>query len=191
MWGISIVVIQVYLPSTNHNIETFKGEVDKLSDLCAMFSADNHLIVMGDCNARCTSNGDRFVPRPRDNYLYDMANAFNLSAATETDSCGGASYTFYPYGTARPSRIDHVLIDESLLRHLIDCRVLPDAPLNVSRHLPLYFRLSINLNSIEAGINSVPFNRVIYLWKKPCEVNAYVNELSELLQPGSVDYSNV
>jgi len=33
--GISIIIVQVYLPSANHNLTTFKTDVDALSDICS------------------------------------------------------------------------------------------------------------------------------------------------------------
>ena len=160
MQGISIVIIQVYLPSTNHHFDTFKAEVDNLSDLCALYSSENQLIVMGDLNARCTSNDITASLRNRDTYLHKMAREFNLTAVTETDHCTGAQYTFYPYTAGRPSRIDHILIDESLLSLMISCRIIPDAPLNVSRHLPVYLQIR-SCTSVYDSVYSAPLSEYL------------------------------
>ena len=113
----SIIVIQVYLPSANLNSETFKCVVDQLYDLCAIYSTNNNIVIMGD-------------------YVSSLCSIFNLTVVTDTDLCTSPQYTFYPYTGANPTRIDHILLDEALVQKMVSCSVISDAPLNVSRHLP-------------------------------------------------------
>jgi len=186
---ISIIIVQVYLPSANHNLTTFKTEVDALSDICSQHCGNSYLIVMGDFNARFTSKGVNPEIRTKDTYLTNMTRGFNMIAVTETPMCTGVSYTFFPYIGGRPSRIDHILLHGCMLRHVASCSVVPDAPLNVSRHLPVYLRLHLAVNTQDA-VYSHPFQRVSYRWDRPFEERAYEQKLSRLLQNTTFDFSD-
>ena len=111
---------------------------------------------MGDFNDRFTRKGVNPEVRTRDTYLTNMTRGFNMIAVTETPMCTGASHTFFPYTGGQPSRIDHILLDECMLRHVVSFSVVPDAPLNVLRHLPVYLRLHLAVNAIYA-VYSQPF----------------------------------
>ena len=47
---LSIVVIQVYMPSANNSIQTFKDVIDKRSDTIAIYKEESNIIGMGDFN---------------------------------------------------------------------------------------------------------------------------------------------
>jgi len=63
-----IVVIQVYMPSANHSIQTFKDVIDKLSDTIDICKEESNIIVMGDFNVQFCSRNAFSGMRSRQNY---------------------------------------------------------------------------------------------------------------------------
>jgi exonuclease III len=135
---ISIMMLQVYLPSVNHGINVFKETVDKMVDFCAVHSNTCNMVIMGDFNARF----DGYL-RSRDIYALNFASRHSLIPITINDICSGTNYTFIPYNDSNPSKIDHFLVDEQPLNAVKDCRVIHNARLNISRHLPLFVCLDL------------------------------------------------
>lgn len=106
---------------------------------------------------------------------------FDLVAITETESCTGAPHTFYPYNDASPTRIDHILLDPALVQTVVSCCVISDAPLNVSRHLPVFVHLSINIHPT-SQLTSSMFCRTIYKFNKSHALTDYKTTLTGLLK---------
>ncbi|KAH3869707.1 hypothetical protein DPMN_032877 [Dreissena polymorpha] len=61
--------------------------------------------------------------------------------------------------------------------------VIPDAPLNVSRHLPVFISFSIDIRQDET--------RVTYRWSNSKEINEYKIAVSEHLRSTQLDYTDV
>ncbi|KAH3849668.1 hypothetical protein DPMN_092071 [Dreissena polymorpha] len=159
--SISILILQVYLPAANRDIGSFKSAVDQLWDICTVHTESNYILIMGDFNARFPRPDVTTHLRSRDMYVTELAKSLHLYVATDTVSCTGPPFTFYPYNDANPSRIDHVLLDERLSHTVNCCGVIPDAPLNVSRHLPVFIGLSIDIRQDET-CSSQALPRVTY-----------------------------
>jgi len=187
---ISVIIIQVYLPSSNLSIDTFKLEVDKLNDVCSTYGATNSIIVMGDFNAKFASTVSTSGLRTRDAYVDSLARAHNLCCATDLDTCTGPMYTFYPYSDANPSRIDHILLDESLLPATVECLVASDAPLNVSRHLPIFLTLRIK-SSTTHQVNSDAFTKKNYNWNQHRANANYRTRLNHEFSQRSIEFSEI
>ena len=186
---ISLLVVQVYLPSVNHSIDYFKQIVDELADICSVHAYDSNLVLMGDYNARFTSQSMAISQRTRDTYICNFAKERCLKVLTTSDICKGAQCSFYPYTSASPSLIDHILVDELLYRHITDCVIKPDAPLNVSRHLPVFMTICIQpILTVCSNLES--FTRTRYKWNRYNEIKHYEQELSRLLQSHSLGYKN-
>ncbi|KAH3727142.1 hypothetical protein DPMN_053068 [Dreissena polymorpha] len=130
---------------------------------------------MGDFNARFPRSDVTTHPRSRDMYVTELAKSLHSYVATDTVSCTGPPFTFYPYNDANPSRIDHVQQDERLSHTFNSCGVIPDAPLKVSRHLPPFISLSIDIRQDET-CSSQELPSVIYRWSNPNEYKNAVNE---------------
>ena len=187
----SIMVIQVYLPTANNSFEYFKEEIDNISHLCAAYSEKSHIVIMGDFNAQVASIDEpETLNRTRDIYLNKLIQFSNLVIASDSSRCSGAPFTFYPYSNGRPSRIDHILMDRSLVHNLQYCHVLPDAPLNVSRHFPVLFSLHITESNNEQ-IKSTPLVRKSYSWNKRNEVSKYSLTLRDRLESSYFDYADI
>ena len=162
---LSIVVIQVYMPSANHSIQTFKDVIDKLSDTIAIYKEESISLVMGDFNVQYCSRNAYSDMRSRQNYT---KNTHGLTVITDAETCNDPAFTFIPYTDASPTRIDHIRTDNYVESLVQQCSVLEDAPLNVSRHLPVYFSLQTN-SDISTGSLSEQFLKLNYAWKKPSE----------------------
>ncbi|KAH3750849.1 hypothetical protein DPMN_185384 [Dreissena polymorpha] len=132
---------------------------------------------MGDFNARFPRSDVTTHLRSRDMYYTEIAKSLHLYVATDTVSCTGPPFTFYPYNAVNPSRIDHVLLDERLSHIANSCGVIPDAQLNVSRHLPVFISLSIDIRQDET-CSSQALPRVTYRWYNSNEINEYKNAVS-------------
>ena len=169
---LSIVVIQVYMPSANHSIQTFKDVIDKLSDTIAIYKEERNIIVMGGFNVQFCSRNVYSVMRSRQNYAKNFTNTHGLTVMTEAETCNGPAFTFIPYTDASPTLIDHILTYDYVESLVQQCSVLEDAPLNVSRHLPVYFSLQTN-SDISTGSLSEQFLKINYVWKKPSELKQY------------------
>ncbi|KAH3715316.1 hypothetical protein DPMN_058022 [Dreissena polymorpha] len=100
-----------------------------------------------------------------------------------------SSIYVFPNNDANPSRFDHIPLDERL-SHTVKCGVIPDAPLNVSRHLPGFISLSIDIRQNETFSSQV-LPRVTYRWSNSYEINEYMNAVSEHLRSTQLDYTDV
>ena len=187
----TLVIVQVYLPCSNHSIETFKNEVDILSDLCNVYSNISNIVIMGDFNAKFVKfNRNNKYMRTRDVYVSVFANNMNLTAVTTSEICGGSKVSFVPYGNGSPSLIDHILVDESLLSCIKNCAIKADSPLNVSRHLSLHITFVVNTTLVTNTI-SAKFEKINYQWKKSSELQRYEQNVAINLSRENIDYENI
>ena len=120
----SIVVIQVYMPSANHSIQTFKDVIDKLSDTIAIYNEESYIIVMGDFNIQLCSRNvysvwgiDKTTPRTLQTIM-----SWQLLLTRK-------HVTVQPLPSYRtsPTRIDHILTDDYVESLVQQCSVLEDA----------------------------------------------------------------
>ena len=129
----------------------------------------------------------------RQNYAKNFANTHGLTVITHAITCNGPSFTFIPYTDASPTRIDHILTDDYVESLVQQCSVLEDAPLNVSRHLRVYFSLQTS-SDISTCSLSEQFIKLSYAWKKPSELNQYKQLVKQNLKRvthSSFTYDNV
>lgn len=56
----TLVILQVYLPCSNHKIDLFKDEVDKLNDICDSYGPQSKLVIMGDFNGTFLRNSTSY-----------------------------------------------------------------------------------------------------------------------------------
>ena len=96
-----------------------------------------------------------------------------------------------PYGPYNYSFIDHVLVPELLLLDITKCKVLEDAPLNVSRHLPVL--LTVTVENIAQGINdsAAKLSRTVYEWKNADNRNNYATEVDNILSSKNINCDNI
>ena len=147
----SILLVQVYLPASGHSIDIFKDTVDRLSD-CLQHNARFHQIQ--------TQN--YYDMRTRDAYVCRFADNYNHTALTESEVFTGPRYTFVQYNNAPASRIKHILVDERLVPVVHKCSVVDDAPLNVSRHLPVHACVKVNITPRSTDSLCEPFSKICF-----------------------------
>ena len=143
-----------------------------------------NVIVMGDFNARFhqiqTQNYSGM--RTRDAYVCRFADNYNHTALPESEVCTGPRFTFVPYNNAPASRINHILVDEHLVPVVHKCSVVDDAPLNVSRHLPVHACVKVNITPRSTDSLCEPFSKVCFRWNNPRQLQSYEHQVSEILQ---------
>ena len=76
-----LLILGVYLPSSNHTLDEFQECLDLLWALYESLSADGFVIVLGDVNGdfgNCLGMRDKKEPNVRGKLLIDFANFFNV-----------------------------------------------------------------------------------------------------------------
>ena len=141
--NVCFYIIQVYAPSSNHALHSFKDFIDLLHSVISLYSDNGTVIVMGDFNAHLQSKTFIKPNDVRGNYLNDMLDYHNLLAVNTLPLCTGATASFVSYGDAHRSLIDHILIPDVKLDSVIHCEITDDHVLNVSRHRPVSCILSL------------------------------------------------
>ena len=136
-------VIQMYLPSTNHCMQDFKEYMQKLQDLCSVYSNKGILILMGDFNAH--QNGSSCFKRydSRSVILRDFLAFNNLVSINSLPICTGANSTFVSYTGEFKSMIDHIALPAEYVDTVRVCHILDDGALNVSTHRPIFCDLDL------------------------------------------------
>ena len=134
--NVCFYIIQVYAPSSNHALHSFKDFIDLLHSVISLYFDNGTVIVMGDFNAHLQSKTFIKPNDVRGNYLNDMLDYHNLLAVNTLPLCTGATASFVSYGDAHRSLIDHILIPDVKLDSVIHCEITDDDVLNVSRHRP-------------------------------------------------------
>ncbi|MES9903946.1 MAG: reverse transcriptase family protein [Sedimenticola sp.] len=182
----NIYFIQVYLPTSRYPLAAYKEYIDKICDMCSVYTCDGRVLVLGDFNGRFV---DADVPgnRDRDLYLTSAFSQCNMTVVTHLDICKGPLFTFTPYNDGLPSFIDHILAHENLVSDILSCTIMDDAPLNVSRHFPLVCSLAIKV-----AANSPPeccHDNAVYDWRNMTHIHNYTSTLDALLdrQPFHVE----
>ncbi|MES9884950.1 MAG: endonuclease/exonuclease/phosphatase family protein, partial [Sedimenticola sp.] len=188
----TLYIVQVYLPTSRYPIQTFKDYIDKLYDICSLYSNDGKVTLMGDFNAKYTLNPHTCTidARERDTYMANSFHSLNLQSVTSLDVYEGPDSSFYPYGTGSPSLIDHMFIHDSMVADVRQCTILEDAPLNVSRHLPIF--VSLNIQTINHSLpNNDMFTKTNYKWTSlQCNMK-YKENLDILLTTQNIPFDNV
>ena len=70
--NVHFYIIQVYAPSSNHGLQSFKHFIDLLHSVINLYSDNGTVIVMGDCNAHLQSKTFIKPNDVRGNYLKYM-----------------------------------------------------------------------------------------------------------------------
>ena len=145
-----------------------------------MYWHNGVVVVMGDFNAHLQGNVFIKPADDRGRYLIDMMDSFNLVSQNSLSMYSGASASFVPYDVAYTSLIDHILLPVERIETVISCKILDDHVLNVSRHRPIVYSISVPLADFINAPNT--FSSHIK-WDKldPGILQLYSSELSSLL----------
>ena len=142
---------------------------------------------MGDFNCRIANDTRKM--NTREQYIINAINLYNLKILTNTDSCCGPRFTFTPYGNGSNTFIDHIVVSELLSSNVVNCCVLEDAPLNVSRHFPIVF----SLNAIKTFGNQLihqNYQRTIYNGKIDSEIERYSESVTDNPQNSDINFTD-
>jgi len=86
-------LFQVSLPCSNHSITVYREYMEKLYDMCNMYSPLDTVIYLGDFNAKI----DISSRHSRDNILYNFLSDVNFVAANTLPCCRGATCSYVSY----------------------------------------------------------------------------------------------
>lgn len=134
-----LYVFEVYVPCSNHGIDSFKKYIEKIENLFYKYNHKGMVLVMGDFNAELKTHsrrGAHFVDTTRRNNITSINDTFLQN-----------TYTNYSYSSGSGSTIDHILISKEKL-DLISSTLIPDDDaLNVSSHRPIMCTLSLQIQN--------------------------------------------
>lgn len=183
----NMYIIQVYLPCSNEPLESFKNEVDTLNDILSAIEESSRVVILGDFNTDLTNFRSA---NSKGHYVNIVLDNHYLKTITGSDICKGSNYSFVPGLNYSPTLIDHIVIDEYSTRDIASSFIANDAPLNVSRHLPLFVYLNIGA-VYKPEWNSPACARHRYKWSVTGQVDHYQDALTSLLQSQSFDFEDV
>ena len=126
---------------------------------------------MGDINSYLPTTSFRDKPDNRSIYFSTFLQQNNLISVNTLDICTGAKSTFVTYDGRHESLIDHILIPVEMLHYVISCEISVDDALNVSRHRPVFCRLSLPVNCYEEATAQVDGTCSIINWRKVNDEN--------------------
>lgn len=169
-------IIQVYLPSANHNIGKFEEYLFRLQDLCSIYSDRGTLILIGDFNSHL--NGVNFIKRhDRRSILFsNFLRNNNLVSANTLQLCTGASCSFVSYSREYASLIDHIILPIEKQDLILQCEILDDDALNVSAHRPIFCSVRTLVAQADS-FRSFFSNTVRWRCVKSRELNCYSQQV--------------
>ena len=136
-----ILVIGVYLPTTNSPIEEYRHCLHTIEDLINRHH-DMTVIIAGDFNAHIgATGGPRGVGDPNSQglLLLEMIHNNNLYVPTLSCLSAGPQYTFFRGNTTTTT--DYIIVDAHLSNMILKSRTFDVHPLNFSDHLPVAIHL--------------------------------------------------
>ena len=86
--------------------------------------------------------------------------------------------------------IDHIIIDETLTSNIRNCYVGEEAPLNVSRHLPIFIELNISQH-VKQTIDAERFSKQHFNWSSSLQKQRYSDEVTQKLEQVTINYDNI
>ena len=120
-----------------------------------------------------------------------MSESHNLRVLTGIDICTGPNHSFVPGETMTPSLIDHILIGETFVPYVQKYYIAEDAPLNVSRHLPVFMELKITPKVDMNCLSSESFVKQCFNWSSLDHRERYSTEIANTLINTSFNYENI
>ena len=113
--GNSMFVFNVYLPSVNHNYQTYQHCLNTFSNIYEYYKYQGSVIIVGDFNTGINTRSCRSIPntngdrrRSRDLETFMVQN--NLCSLITHEMCTGPKTTYNPvYGAG--TQIDHIITD--------------------------------------------------------------------------------
>ena len=99
-----VFIFQLYLPCSNHSIDSFRNYIHRLYELWYSYSDLGTVIFMGDFN--CSLERDGIRDKLFSKFLYDV----NYNVVNYLHICKGANCTFVSYDDMYRSMIDSTVL---------------------------------------------------------------------------------
>ena len=167
-----LFVFQVYLPSKNHNMETFKNHLESIQEAVSSFRWKGKTVVMGDFNCHVNSSKLNKQLDSRDMHFSNFLESNSLTAVTSLDSCAGAPASFV--SSLGCSVIDNVLIPACDVNNIVSCEIVDDHSLLYSNHRVV--RCCLNIPIFSCPECAISAKRI--KWSKVAKDNKYAYRYS-------------
>ena len=176
--GNIMFVFNVYLPSVNHNYETYQHCLNTISNIYEYYKCQGSVIIVGDFNTGINTRSCRSIPntngdrrRSRDLETFMVQN--NLCSLITHEMCTGPKTTYNPvYGAG--TQIDHIITDACDIDNVVSCWVHDDHSLNTSDHNALSVRISYRSHVFMSHA------RKVYKWQN-VDTSMYASKLDNSL----------
>ena len=175
----TLYIIQVYLPCSNHSIQTYREHINILNDIISACSIRGRVVVIGDYNAHLQSVYLQKPDNMRSREIRNFMEKNNLIAVNTTNLCEGSRSSFVSYNGGHESLIDHVIMPIESFDMVRRCRILDDNCLNVSSHRPIV--VSFCITDMAFACNTSQFKPIKWGKIKQEVLNKYAQELSTAL----------
>lgn len=175
--NIPVYLFNVYMPSTNSDIQEYIAMIRILQGLYDYYSQYGMVIIAGDMNGQL---GPEYGPRAgtsqseRGRYLMEFIQSNFLISTVADDCCTGPVGTFYPHMHSSSTQIDHFVIPRDKSNFIHGCKVWEYEALNTSDHAPVQLSMNYNIKRV------VPKGRVLYDWPR-ADKYKYSNTLDMLI----------
>ena len=196
-----LLILSVYLPSSNHTLDEFQECFDLLWALYESLSADGFVIVLGDVNGdfgNCLGVRGKKEPNVRGKLLIDFANFFNVCPVNLLSSCSGPLETYISHCGRFRSTIDCILLPNYLRNKIIMSRTFDFDADNTSDHQPIILKLDYITQLSNDQPVVIPVRKQKVHWSKFSQeaintnyVDPLLFDLSTLVWPEASDLNEL
>jgi hypothetical protein len=183
----NVFIIGVYLPHQMCVIADFDHHVDILEDIIDQCLGQGEVIIMGDLNCHFGSSlGPRFSGSSTTNakQFIKMVDRLALNIVDgDANVCAGPCYTFHVDNVGE-SYIDHVVVSNTIVANIANCRVLEDCIENSSDHLPI--TLCVNVDHLPNPL--IRHSKSKVAWHKVCQDSIHERYTQPLQQKLSLHF---
>ena len=166
-----IYIIGVYMPSDSY-IKHYHETITELEAITHTCSLKGKVLILGDFNARL-----RAIGKMHDDVTSDKSSSLQQFMANNRLIALHHSDQEFTYVRNR-SKLDHILIEQTLINKIEQYKTLPEKDVFTSDHLPLIASLNVTK---QKQVNLT--DRKCIAWDKcnACELNSFENTLSQYL----------
>ena len=184
--GNVMYIIQVYLPCSNHSIQSYRDHLDILHDIVSSYSEKGRIVIIGDCNAHLQGKYFLKQENARSREFRFFLERDNLVAVDTLQMCEGGRSSFVSYNAEVESLIDHIVLPIEIVDTVLRCRILDDNCLNVSSHRPIV--VSLRIPSVSAQCCNSSFRPVKWGKIQNEVLQSYTQVLSLVLSENHAPY---
>lgn len=143
-----LYIMNVYMPSTNTDIEGYKDVLSEVKLIYEYFCIRGLVIIAGDINGQLGPQaGPRcpMSPSHRGRLFWEFLNECQITPLICQQKCTGPLVTFYPHGGGPGTQIDHICLEKRYMEHIVSCNVFLDESRNMSDHVPIRVVVKYNI----------------------------------------------